>query len=174
MSTLWQSSNCFKSWYWTLTTAATEGAEREGLPSGRWGTVQPSVREQRRGILSSFCLLAGSVLAREDVIQSSILSFAVFLCPPHYPTLSAQTILSFYHSLLFFLSLPSATSATHAHKRFSSILLAPGVVVWVNIVWNSFSFESVITAGIMPNAFSFLPTPIRCVRERNKVHVAAI
>lgn len=59
--------------------------KKECLPSGRWGTVQTSAREQRQVIFSSFCLLAGSVLACEDGIQSSSFHSA-FLSLSLHPT----------------------------------------------------------------------------------------
>lgn len=67
----------------------------------------------------------------------------------HPPFCKKNPILCFYPSvnpLMFSVSLSSSFSPlceSHrhdAHKRFSAILLASGVVVWVNIVWVFFGF----------------------------------
>lgn len=179
MSTLWQYSNCFESWYWTLTTAATEGVRGRGCHQED-GELSNRQSENSGGASCHPFVCSQAVFSpvktKFNLPSFHLLFFSpLYITPPFPPKLfSASITLFFSLSGFVFLTTLSATSATHAHKRLYSILLAPGVVVWVNIVWNSFSFKSVITTGIVPNAFSFLPTPIRSVRERNKVHVATI
>lgn len=99
MSTLWQSSNCFKSWYWTLAVGdLQQGSELEGGGGCQQEHGELSVREQRQVIFSSFCLLAKqcSRLWRRNSIF--LLSLTVFLSPPHQPT-PAKTIVRFLLSL---------------------------------------------------------------------------
>ncbi len=175
MSTLWQSSNCFKSWYWTLTVFGDlqreRGSEREGAAIRKIGNCPTFSQRTVPGHL--FILLfahrrCSRLWGRNSI---SILSFTVFLLssilPPHFN----QTVLClhlssgpfFLYSLLFSFSLSYfyhsdshiSSTHTHTHKRFSSVLLASGVAVWVHTVLIFFAFKSVITSGIMPNAVSF-------------------
>lgn len=94
------------------------------MPSGGWGTVQPSVREQRWVIFSSLCLLAGSILACEDEIQSS--SFhSIFFSPlsasAHTsPKLLSASILPSNPLFLFSLLSPLRLFLSHPHVEHIS------------------------------------------------------
>lgn len=155
MSTLWQSSNCFKTWHWTMTVG---DLQQERVLEG-WAAIRncPNV-SQKAAPGHLFILLFArrqcSRLWRRNPIF--ILSFNVFFSPSHYPTLSpklfsAAIVPSNLLFPLFFLtlllSLPLSPSFSplcqshqqthihmHKHKRFFSILLASGTAVWLNTV----------------------------------------